>query len=317
VRFKAILLVVLIWAIYPLSIAQEGIGIEHVAFTDQGQERGLLITLRNLGDENVTVDRVYINMDYINQSFVIPVSRAIKPRNASDLDIAFKWEADRGYKIALATTDGGSANISARSPSMEGTISDNVAFWAILLILLVFWGMIMLGFIADRSLDGGELRRAAAGTLIFVLCIVVILSLRYNILQNQIVSSFLQVVGMVAAFYYGSKIASDASEVGEVEGGKGAAPKAISLKALSWSSTEVLLQAYNNTDHPVRIVAAQVNDEEKKIEGEAVNIASKGAAEIHVKMAEIEPNRPYRFSLKSEEGIWSDELRHTSPLRIS
>ncbi|MBN1322603.1 MAG: hypothetical protein JW986_01195 [Methanotrichaceae archaeon] len=313
-RFKAILLVVLIWALYPACHAQGSIGIEHVAFTDTGQERGLLITLRNLGDESVMVDRVYID-----QSVVIQLSKAVEPWSASEIDLAFPWEGNRLYEISLATTEGISANISARSPSMEGTVSDWVAFLAIALILFFFGGMIVLGFLADRSLDGGELRRAAAGTLIFVLCIVAILSLRYNILRDQIISSFLQVVGMVAAFYYGSKIASKAADVDEVEEEevKMAAPKAISLKALSWSGNEVLLQAYNNTDHQMRIVTAWVNDEPKEIEGQAIYIASKGTAEICVKMDEVKPNKPYRFSLKSEEGVWSEELRHTSPLRIS
>jgi len=44
VRFKAILLVVLILAIYLVPHAQGSIDIENVAFTETGPERGLLIT---------------------------------------------------------------------------------------------------------------------------------------------------------------------------------------------------------------------------------------------------------------------------------
>jgi len=99
------------------------------------------------------------------------------------------------------------ANISATSVvfASKSLISDRDSLIAALVILLIFVVMIVLGFIADKKLDQGEMRRAIAGTFVVGFTILMILSIKYKIPDNDVTTMYIQLAGIVIAFYFGTR----------------------------------------------------------------------------------------------------------------
>ena len=100
------------------------------------------------------------------------------------------------------------ANVSTSSVKVfasKSLISDRDSLIAALVILLIFGGMILLGFRADKKLDQGEMRRAIAGTFVVGFTILMVLSIKYDIPDNDVTTMYIQLAGIVIAFYFGTR----------------------------------------------------------------------------------------------------------------
>jgi hypothetical protein len=99
------------------------------------------------------------------------------------------------------------ANVSATSVvfASKSPISDIGLLLAAIVILSIFGGMIYLGFIADKKLDQGEMRRAIAGTFVVGFTVLMILSIKYDISDNDVITMYIQLAGIVIAFYFGTR----------------------------------------------------------------------------------------------------------------
>lgn len=112
--------------------------------------------------------------------------------------------------ILISKVSASTANVSASSVNIlasKSLILGDIGLWiAAIVILLVFGGMIYIGAKADKKLDKGEMRRAIAGTFVVGFTILMILSITYNIPDNNnITTMYVQLAGIVVAFYFGTK----------------------------------------------------------------------------------------------------------------
>ncbi|MHC1631028.1 MAG: hypothetical protein ACXQT4_01850 [Methanotrichaceae archaeon] len=82
-----------------------------------------------------------------------------------------------------------------------------VAEVVIIGIIAIFVLLIFMGWVRDRSLDKGEMRRAIAGCFVTGFTVLAILSLVYDIEREGIVTAYIEMVGIVIGFYFGSKMA--------------------------------------------------------------------------------------------------------------
>ena len=87
----------------------------------------------------------------------------------------------------------------------ESPISDIGLLLAAGVILLIFGGMIYIGAKADKKLDKGEMRRAIAGTFVAGFTILMILSIKYDIPDKDVTTMYVQLTGIVIAFYFGTR----------------------------------------------------------------------------------------------------------------
>jgi len=78
---------------------------------------------------------------------------------------------------------------------------------AVIAILFFFLLLIVLGYRADKSIDKGEMRRAIASMFAVGFVILVFLSLRYTILQEEVVTAFLGIASMAIGYYFGARTA--------------------------------------------------------------------------------------------------------------
>ena len=82
-----------------------------------------------------------------------------------------------------------------------------------ILIVSVFGGLMYAGYKADADLNKGEMRRSIAGTFSVGFIILMLLSLNYSFDQNkEIVTTYIQLVGVVIGFYFGTRTALSASK---------------------------------------------------------------------------------------------------------
>ncbi len=109
---------------------------------------------------------------------------------------------------STANVSTSTANVSTSSVKVfasKSLISDRDSLIAALVILLIFGGMILLGFRADKKLDQGEMRRAIAGTFVVGFTILMVLSIKYDIPDNDVTTMYIQLAGIVIAFYFGTR----------------------------------------------------------------------------------------------------------------
>ena len=124
------------------------------------------------------------------------------------------------------TTVGGEVAVDVKKlPVPEDAAEPRITFWqaiVIVLIILVPFGLILyLGWYKDHKLDKGEMRRAIAGTFVIGFTLLMMLSVSSGIYQKEVVLMYIQLAGVVIAFYFGAKIAAEISGVGaKIEMGK-------------------------------------------------------------------------------------------------
>ncbi len=100
------------------------------------------------------------------------------------------------------------ANVSASSVTVlsKSSILDDVGLLiAAIVILSVFWWLIHIGAKADKKLDKGEMRKAIAGTFVVGFSMLMILSIKYDMPDNNITTMYVQLAGIVVAFYFGAR----------------------------------------------------------------------------------------------------------------
>ena len=101
------------------------------------------------------------------------------------------------------------ANVSTSSVTVlsKSSILDDAGLLIVAIVILsTFGGMIYIGAKADKKLDKGEMRRAIAGTFVVGFTVLMILSIKYSISDNNnITTMYVQLAGIVVAFYFGTR----------------------------------------------------------------------------------------------------------------
>lgn len=122
------------------------------------------------------------------------------------------------------TTVGGEVAVDVKKLP-DDAAKPRISFWqaiVIVLIILVPFGLILyLGWYKDHKLDKGEMRRAIAGSFVIGFTLLMMLSVSSGIYQKEVVLMYIQLAGVVVAFYFGAKIAAEIPGVGaKIETGK-------------------------------------------------------------------------------------------------
>ena len=215
-RKKAFLVVVaiLFMQVLVLPAVSDGadLTIEHVKFDDAAPK--IILIIRNTGNNKIDVDMIYIidvDMICINKDH-FETAIEIASQSSKKIEQSYEWKHETEYKIRIVTKTGLESEKTVMSPSLIKPmlpISTKAALFAGIVFLGVFVFLVWLGYKADNKLDKGEMRRAIAGMLSVGFGILLILSLVYNIYPKQVVTAYIQLVGIVIGFYFGSKTATE------------------------------------------------------------------------------------------------------------
>ena len=117
--------------------------------------------------------------------------------------------------MAIASAqDDAQTPTTALTPTPPTTISSGAAIAAAIVVFIAFGLLISIGFLADRNLNKGEMRRAIAGTFVVGFTMLMILSLHYGFYRNEIITAYIEFVGIVVGFYFGQRAAETKKEKG-------------------------------------------------------------------------------------------------------
>ncbi len=127
------------------------------------------------------------------------------------------------------------------------------------IIVFVFIGILILGWLKDRNLDKGEMRRAIAGTFVIGFTVLMILCLSFNIYQKEVIIAYIELVGIVIGFYFGAKTAAEKrAEVAakiDIENVRLPDPKKVAITVRNGGDTAITVdKIYVNEDAFEKIV---------------------------------------------------------------
>lgn len=191
--------------------------LENIMF-DKDTQKMIIVTFRNVGDNSIRFDRIYIN----NESF--PMNTDVDNHAVKDVTQAYNWEEGAKYNIRLVTANGSQINTVQTAPINTNAQRNPGLVTLLIISLLVFLMLIFIGSfrIPQRDkksgwgfdLEHGQIRSAIAGTLVFGFVILTLFTLYYPVVENNIYVQYSQFVAIVIGFYFGSRSTATAGIAG-------------------------------------------------------------------------------------------------------
>lgn len=193
------------------------------------------------------------------------------------------------------------ATPSPSPPPPNQTISPKVAVGATFVILLAFALLIVIGVLADRKLNRGEMRRAIAGTFVVGFTMLMILSLTYDCsYRREIVMMYIELVSIIIGFYFGSRAVAEKKESETMEEEK--TPEQISIENVQFTEKSdkifnIIIR--NSGAFEATVDRVYIDNEPKQIE--KVTISPKSTKDLSIKH-EWEKGKNYKIKVATTEG---------------
>lgn len=257
--------------------------------------------------ENATIVAMVENVGNVTQNETIVFK--IDEEEVESVNVTLEPNETKTVETVVAKDKAGTYNVTANNVSATLTvtstlgnqttpepISEWMTIFVVSAILGIFVLLIALGYRDDKSLNKGEMRRAIAGTLVIGFVILVVLSLCYEISNQPLVIAFIELVGIVVGFYFGSKTVAEKKEVEEKKTGQ------IRIENVQFSGKSdkiINITIRNSGDFEVTVDRVYINNEPKKIEEGTISL--KSAKDFPVEH-EWNKGENYRIKVSTTEG---------------
>lgn len=257
--------------------------------------------------ENATIVAMVENVGNVTQNETIVFK--IDEEEVESVNVTLEPNETKTVETVVAKDKAGTYNVTANNVSATLTvtstlgnqttpepISEWMTIFVVSAILGIFVLLIALGYRDDKSLNKGEMRRAIAGTLVIGFVILVVLSLCYEISNQPLVIAFIELVGIVVGFYFGSKTVAEKKEVEEKKTGQ------IRIENVQFSGKSdkiINITIRNSGDFEVTVDRVYINNEPKKIEEGTISL--KSAKDFPVEH-EWNKGESYRIKVSTTEG---------------
>ena len=189
------------------------------------------------------------------------------------------------------------------------------SIWAAIIILaIVFLLLIYLGFAVDGTLDQGEMRRAIAGTFVLGFTMLIFFLARYDIANKDVVTAYLQMVGVIVGFYFGAKTALEGTSSGSSEG------LAIEYVEVNEEKKKITLTIRNKGENEIRLDKVYISgkgSDDKDFAKDftmGVNIAKKTSIKMNPLELDMaaKPGSQIKIKVVADTGL-ADEKEHRLP----
>ncbi len=268
-----------------VTVSPESVSPESVAVGENATIRAMV---KNVG--NVTQNETIVFK--INEEEVKSVNVTLEPNETKTVETVVTKDKAGTYNV---TANNVSATLTV-TPTPEPISKGMTMIFVVSAILGIFVLLIALGYRADKNLNKGEMRRAIAGTLVIGFVILVFLSLYYEISNQPLVIAFIELVGIVVGFYFGSKTVTEKKEVEEKKTGQ------IRIENVQFSGKSdkiINITIRNSGDFEVTVDRVYINNEPKKIE--EGTFRPKSAKDFPVEH-EWNKGESYRIKVSTTEG---------------
>ena len=251
--------------------------------------------------ENATIRAMVKNVGNATQNETIVFK--INEEEVESVNVTLEPNETKTVESVVAKDKAGTYNVTANNVSATLTVTptpEPISKWMTIFVVSAILGifvlLIALGYRADKNLNKGEMRRAIAGTLVIGFVILVFLSLYYEISNQPLVIAFIELVGIVVGFYFGSKTVAEKKEVEEKKTGQ------IRIENVQFSGKSdkiINITIRNSGDFEVTVDRVYINNEPKKIE--EGTISPKSAKDFPVEH-EWNKGESYRIKVSTTEG---------------
>ncbi|ADC64396.1 hypothetical protein Ferp_0211 [Ferroglobus placidus DSM 10642] len=184
-----------------------------------------------------------------------------------------------------------------RSTTSENVLVSNwlpVLTLTLTAVLIVFGLLVLAGYLNNRSLSRGEMRRAIAGAFVAGFHVLLVISVIFSIYTEKVVTTYLTALTMILGFYFGSRTVQTRQEEGEK----------IEVENVHFAKNgrkELIISVRNLSSRNVTIDTIYIN-KEPKIVKEKAEIAPKEVKHIPLEFNWIEGER-YEVKVCSAEGL--------------
>ena len=251
--------------------------------------------------ENATIRAMVKNVGNVTQNETIVFK--IDEEEVESVNVTLEPNETKTVESVVTKDKAGTYNVTANNVSATLTvtptpepISKGMTIFVVSAILGIFVLLIALGYQADKNLNKGEMRRAIAGTLVIGFVILVFLSLYYEISNQPLVIAFIELVGIVVGFYFGSKTVAEKKEVEEKKTGQ---IRIENVQFSGKSDKNINITIRNSGDFEVTVDRVYINNEPKKIEEGTISL--KSAKDFPVEH-EWNKGESYRIKVSTTEG---------------
>ncbi len=259
-----------------------------------GENATIRAMVKNVG--NATQNETIVFK--INEEELESVNVTLEPNETKTVESVVAKDKAGTYNV---TVNNVSATLTVTPTPGNQTTTKPISKWMTMIfvvsaILGIFVLLIALGYRADKNLNKGEMRRAIAGTLVIGFVILVFLSLCYEISNQPLVIAFIELVGIVVGFYFGSKTVAEKKEVEEKKTGQ------IRIENVQFSGKSdkiINITIRNSGDFEVTVDRVYINNEPKEIK--KVIISPKSAKDFPVEH-EWKEGESYRIKVSTTEG---------------
>jgi hypothetical protein len=188
-----------------------------------------------------------------------------------------------------------------KSPdSSNQTITSKEVWGGSVAIFVVFFILISLGYLVDKKLNKGEMRRAIAGSFVVGFSILMFLSLRYDFSENQIITMYIQLAGIVIGFYFGSRAVGEKKEEEEKL-------EQISIENIQFSEQDktINITIRNSGTKNVIVDMAYINNEPKQVQ--VLTIKPESIGNLSIKH-EWEKEKEYNIKIATTKGKVTESI---------
>lgn len=200
---------------------------------------------------------------------------------------------------STANVSATTANVSASSVTVlsKSSILGGMDSWvAVIVILLIFGWLIHIGAKADKKLDKGEMRRAIAGTFVVGFSMLTILSVKHDNFDNDIITMYVQLAGIVVAFYFGARAVAvkqdDAAAIIAIE----------HVRFLPDSEKKIAITIRNGSDSEINVDKIYINEDDIE---ESIKISPEKSKET-TQTWEWKSGTEYKIKIATTTGLTAE-----------
>ena len=181
-------------------------------------------------------------------------------------------------------------------------ITPEEAFFSGATIIGIFLLLIALGYITNRSLNKGEMRRAIAGIFIAGFNVLLILSLKTGYASEKITSAYIATVTTIMGFYFGARTVQQREEELKTK-------PYIGIENVEFRDKQIIITFRNGSSEDIEVDAVYINGKPQKITKTKIKPRSTKEINLSFKWKEGET---YSIKICTSEGICS-EISFTAP----
>ncbi|HSD56990.1 MAG TPA: PT domain-containing protein [Methanotrichaceae archaeon] len=183
--------------------------------------------------------------------------------------------------------------------ALTGMVNPFSIIIPVFLGLLIFGAVMLMCHVHANQHEVGSMRKMIAGVLVIGLIAVIFFALDGTMQNHDIIIQYIQLVGIIIAFYFGSRVAAEGADKGSASAEK----FVIEKSAFTSDRKNLELKLSNKTDQKMLIKSAKIDDKEITIKVDDAEIGQNASRQITLPLPDaikFEPGKLYKIEIDTD-----------------